>query len=89
MPTDKDLIKDTLAVGGHYCNYSPSFIVGAPRTESELHSVATEGLGLRSQPSNSVSLGFRFLRNGCFLADTLIPLHSSGDCVSQSRYVVQ
>lgn len=29
MPTDKDLIKDTIAVGGHYGNYSPSFIVGA------------------------------------------------------------
>lgn len=29
MPTDKDLIKDTLAVGGHYSNYSPGFIVGA------------------------------------------------------------
>lgn len=30
MPTDKDLIKDTLAVGGHYSNYSPGFIVEAP-----------------------------------------------------------
>lgn len=29
MPTDKDLIKDTIAVGGHYSNYSPGFIVGA------------------------------------------------------------
>lgn len=30
MPTDIDLIKDTIAVGGHYSNYSPDFIVGAP-----------------------------------------------------------
>lgn len=29
MPTDKDLIKDTIAVGGHYSNYSPGFIAGA------------------------------------------------------------
>ena len=29
MPTDKDLLKDTIAVGGHYSNYSPGLIVGA------------------------------------------------------------
>lgn len=27
MPTFKDLIKDTIALGGHYCNYSAAYIV--------------------------------------------------------------
>lgn len=29
MPTVKDLIKDTIALGGHYCNYSADYIVVA------------------------------------------------------------
>lgn len=29
MPTLKDLIKDTIALGGHYCNYSAAYIVVA------------------------------------------------------------
>lgn len=29
MPTVKDLIKDTIALGGHYCNYSAAYIVVA------------------------------------------------------------
>lgn len=29
MPTLKDLIKDTIALGGHYCNYSAAYIVAA------------------------------------------------------------
>jgi len=29
MPALKDLIKDTIAVGGHYCNYSAAYIVVA------------------------------------------------------------
>lgn len=29
MPTFKDLIKDTIALGGHYCNYSAAYIVVA------------------------------------------------------------
>lgn len=29
MPTDKDLIKDTIALGGHYCNYTMDYIVVA------------------------------------------------------------
>lgn len=27
MPTFKNLIKDTIALGGHYCNYSAAYIV--------------------------------------------------------------
>lgn len=27
MPSVKDLIKDTIALGGHYCNYSAAYIV--------------------------------------------------------------
>lgn len=27
MPTLKGLIKDTIALGGHYCNYSAAYIV--------------------------------------------------------------
>lgn len=29
MPTLKHLIKDTIALGGHYCNYSAAYIVVA------------------------------------------------------------
>lgn len=32
MPSVKDLIKDTIALGGHYCNYSAAYIVVSERT---------------------------------------------------------
>lgn len=89
MPTDKDLIKDTLAVGGHYSNYSPGFIVGGPPYWIGAAQYLYIGSWFDESAVQFHVLRLSFPAQWLPFADTLVPLHSSVDFVSQLKYVVQ
>lgn len=88
MPTDKDLIKDTIAVGGHYSNYSPGFIVGA-----QYWTVAAHYHYILSRFDEPV------IQFGVFLlsftvglvrfANALVPLYCSVEFVDHLKYVIK
>lgn len=88
MPTDKDLIKDTIAVGGHYSNYSPGFIVGAQYWIVVAHYHYIVPWFHEAVIQFSV-LRLSFTMGVVLFANAPVPLYFSVDFVTHLKYVIK